>query len=83
MLAKVRSCAVIGLGGALLEVEVDLSNGLAGFMIVGLPDTVMRFGSFLTWDFSSRENHPALLLQMKCTEILCWKRVAKEFPPAL
>jgi hypothetical protein len=32
MLAKVRSCAVIGLEGALIEVEVDLSNGLAGFM---------------------------------------------------
>jgi len=43
MLAKVRSCAVIGLEGALIEVEVDLSNGLAGFMIVGLPDTVMRY----------------------------------------
>ena len=38
MLAKVRSCAVIGLEGALIEVEVDLSNGLAGFMIVGLPN---------------------------------------------
>ena len=43
MLAKVRSCAVIGLEGARFEVEVDLSNGLAGFMIVGLPDTVMRY----------------------------------------
>jgi hypothetical protein len=32
MLAKVRSCAVIGLEGALIEVEIDLSNGLAGFM---------------------------------------------------
>ncbi len=30
MLAKVRSCAVVGLEGALVEVEVDLSNGLAG-----------------------------------------------------
>src|SRR5229473_3232454 len=42
MLAKVRSCAVIGLEGALIEVEVDLSNGLAGFMIVGLPDTAVN-----------------------------------------
>lgn len=32
MLAKVRSCAVIRLEGALNEVEIDLSNGLAGFM---------------------------------------------------
>ena len=38
MLAKVQSCAVIGLEGALIEVEVDLSNGLAAFTIVGLPD---------------------------------------------
>src|SRR5713101_7530507 len=42
MLAKVRSCAVVGLEGALVEVEVDLSNGLAGFMIVGLPDTAVN-----------------------------------------
>jgi magnesium chelatase family protein len=42
MLAKVRSCAVIGLEGALVEVEIDLSNGLAGFMIVGLPDRAVN-----------------------------------------
>src|SRR5215470_19949438 len=42
MLAKVRSCAVVGLEGALVEVEVDLSNGLAAFMIVGLPDTAVN-----------------------------------------
>src|SRR5437660_6952241 len=42
MLAKVRSCAVLGLEGALVEVEIDLSNGLAGFMIVGLPDTAVN-----------------------------------------
>ncbi len=42
MLAKVRSCAVVGLEGAIVEVEVDLSNGLAAFMIVGLPDTAVN-----------------------------------------
>ena len=42
MLAKVQSCAVIGLEGALVEVEVDLSNGLAAFTIVGLPDTAVN-----------------------------------------
>ena len=31
MLAKIQSCAVIGLEGAIVEVEVDLSNGLAAF----------------------------------------------------
>ncbi len=42
MLAKVQSCAVIGLEGALVEVEVDLSNGLAAFNIVGLPDAAVN-----------------------------------------
>jgi hypothetical protein len=42
MLAKVQSCAVIGLEGALVEVEVDLSNGLAAFNIVGLPDAAIN-----------------------------------------
>ncbi len=42
MLATVRSCAVIGLEGALVEVEVDLANGLAAFMIVGLPDAAVN-----------------------------------------
>ena len=49
MLAKVRSCAVIGLEGALIEVEVDLSNGLAGFMIVGLPDLPLRSSMALSF----------------------------------
>ncbi|HLG77576.1 MAG TPA: YifB family Mg chelatase-like AAA ATPase [Ktedonobacteraceae bacterium] len=42
MLAKVQSCAVIGLEGALIEVEVDISNGLAAFTIVGLPDAAVN-----------------------------------------
>jgi magnesium chelatase family protein len=42
MLAKVQSCAVIGLEGALVEVEVDLANGLAAFTIVGLPDAAIN-----------------------------------------
>jgi hypothetical protein len=33
-----RSCAIVGLEGALVKVEVDLSNGMPGFMIVGFPD---------------------------------------------
>ncbi|WP_345721200.1 YifB family Mg chelatase-like AAA ATPase [Herpetosiphon gulosus] len=42
MLAKVWSCAVVGLDGALVEVEVDLSRGLPSFTIVGLPDTAVQ-----------------------------------------
>lgn len=42
MLAKVRTCAVVGLDGALVEVEVDISPGLPAFNIVGLPDTAVQ-----------------------------------------
>ncbi len=35
MLAKVYSCAVVGLEGALVEVEVDTANGLPSFVDVG------------------------------------------------
>jgi len=38
MLAKVQSCAVIGIEGALVEVEVDVADGLVAFTIVGLLD---------------------------------------------
>lgn len=43
MLARVISCAVIGLEGALVEVEVDIVNmGLPAFTLVGLPDTAVQ-----------------------------------------
>jgi len=42
MLAKVNSCAVIGLEGAVVEVEVDISSGLPSQTIVGLPDAAVQ-----------------------------------------
>lgn len=42
MLAKVNSCAVVGLEGALVNVEVDVANGLPSFTIVGLPDAAVQ-----------------------------------------
>jgi magnesium chelatase family protein len=42
MLAKVLSCAVVGLDGAIVEVEVDIASGLPAFYIVGLPDTAVQ-----------------------------------------
>ncbi|MBI3742933.1 MAG: ATP-binding protein [Chloroflexi bacterium] len=42
MLAQVKSCAIIGLEGAVVEVEVDISRGLPAFYIVGLPDTAVQ-----------------------------------------
>ncbi len=42
MLATAQSCAVIGLDGLIVQVEVDLSPGLPAFNIVGLPDTAVQ-----------------------------------------
>jgi len=42
MLAKVISCAIVGLEGAIVEVEVDISPGLPSFTIVGLPDAAVQ-----------------------------------------
>jgi len=42
MLAKVKSAAVVGLDGVVVEVEVDLLPGLPSFTIVGLPDKAVQ-----------------------------------------
>jgi len=42
MLARVFSCAVVGLEGVIVEVEVDYTNGLPGVTIVGLPDAAVQ-----------------------------------------
>ena len=42
MLARVFSCAVIGLEGVVVEVEVDGGEGLPGITIVGLPDAAVQ-----------------------------------------
>lgn len=42
MLAKVLTCAVVGLDGELVEVEVDIGQGLPAFNIVGLPDAAVQ-----------------------------------------
>ena len=42
MLSRVLSSAVLGIEAFPVEVEVDISNGLPAFNIVGLPDTACR-----------------------------------------
>lgn len=42
MLARVQSCAVIGLDGVIVEVEVDTSQGLPKVIVVGLPDAAVQ-----------------------------------------
>ena len=42
MLAKVLSSAVIGIDAYLVEVEVDIAQGLPNFTTVGLPETAVK-----------------------------------------
>ena len=42
MLSKVNSMTLIGLDGYLIEVQVDVSNGMPCWELVGLPDTSIK-----------------------------------------
>jgi len=42
MLSRIFSCAVIGLDGVIVDVEVDTGQGLPGMTIVGLPDAAVQ-----------------------------------------
>jgi len=42
MLAKVLSCALIGIDAYLVEVEIDIAYGLPLFTTVGLPETAVK-----------------------------------------
>ena len=42
LLAKVHSCTLLGIKGIPLEIEVDISDGLPAFDIIGLPDASVR-----------------------------------------
>ena len=42
MLANVKSCAMIGLDGVIVEVEVDQDFGMPRIVLVGLPDAAVN-----------------------------------------
>jgi magnesium chelatase family protein len=42
MIARVYTCAVVGLEGVIVEVEVDYTTGFPGMTIVGLPDAAVQ-----------------------------------------
>ena len=42
MIATVGSCCTRGIEGDLVQVEVDVSQGLPGFFICGLPDASVK-----------------------------------------
>ena len=71
MLAKVRSGAVVGLDGAVVEVEVDISSGLPAFTIVGLPDAAVQ---------ESKERVRAAIRNSGCTFPM--KRIVVNLAPA-
>jgi magnesium chelatase family protein len=71
MLAKVTTCAVVGLEGAIVEVEVDISPGLPSFTIVGLPDAAVQ---------EAKERVRAAIRNSGCTFPM--KRIVVNLAPA-
>ncbi len=71
MLAKVMTCAVVGLEGAIVEVEADISPGLPSFTIVGLPDAAVQ---------EARERVRAAIRNSGCTFPM--KRIVVNLAPA-
>jgi magnesium chelatase family protein len=71
MLAKLQSCAVIGLEGVIVEVEVDLANGLPSFTVVGLPDAAIN---------EARERVRAAIKNSGC--LYPYKRITANLAPA-
>lgn len=71
MLSKVQSCAIVGLEGALVEVELDISNGLQLFQIVGLPDAAVN---------ESRERVRSAIKNSGC--LFPFKRIIVNLAPA-
>ncbi len=49
MLAKVNSCALVGLDGTLVEVEVDSSRGMPAIALVGLPSASVKEARDRVW----------------------------------
>jgi len=42
MLSKVKTCSITGLAVTIIEVEIDISNGLPNVNVVGLPDMAIK-----------------------------------------
>ncbi len=42
MISRTKTCTLNGMEGCIVNVEIDLSNGLPGFDIVGLPDAAVK-----------------------------------------
>ena len=42
MFGKIKSSGLIGINGYVISVEIDISNGMPGFEVVGLPDAAVK-----------------------------------------
>jgi magnesium chelatase family protein len=71
MLAKVITCAIVGLEGEIVEVEADMSSGLPSLTIVGLPDIAVQ---------EARERVRAAIRNSGCTFPM--KRIIVNLAPA-
>jgi magnesium chelatase family protein len=49
VLAKVNSCALVGLDATLVEVEVDAASGMSSLTLVGLPDAAVKESKERVW----------------------------------
>lgn len=49
MLAKINSCALVGLDGILVEVEVYVARGMPSLTLVGLPSTAVKESKERVW----------------------------------
>jgi magnesium chelatase family protein len=81
VLAKVNSCAVVGLDGAVVEVEVDIASGLPAFTIVGLPDTAVQEAKERVR--SAIRNSGLQFPQKRITVNLAPADLRKEGPPSI
>ena len=41
-LGRTRAVALLGLQGAIVEIEANISSGLPAFILIGLPDAALR-----------------------------------------
>jgi magnesium chelatase family protein len=71
MLATVTSCALIGLEGTLVQVQVDIARGLFSFTLVGLPDAAVQ---------ESRERVQSAIRNSNCA--MPGKRITVNLAPA-
>lgn len=78
MLSKINSCAVIGLDCENVEVEVDISPGMPGTVVVGLPDTAVQESRERVK--SAIKNSDAAYPVMKITVNLAPADIKKEGP---